>query len=128
MTQIVLDASAIIGLVLGERRTLALTTDVLFNAVASTVNIAEVQTKLVREGYDPEIAWADSMSFVPVIIPYTKEHAKLAGSLMTKTRHRGLSLGDRSCVALAISLNCPIYTTDRIWESLDLGIPIRILR
>jgi len=128
MTQFVLDASAIIGLMLGEMRTLSLTPELLVDAVASAVNMAEVQTKLVREGYDPEVAWMDSLSFVATVLPYTAEQAKLAGSLVTKTRHKGLSFGDRSCLALAITLNCPIYTSDEIWESIDFGIPIHVLR
>jgi ribonuclease VapC len=40
----------------------------------------------------------------------------------------GLSLGDRACLALAILLRLPIYTSDRVWKKLALGVEIRLLR
>jgi PIN domain nuclease of toxin-antitoxin system len=48
--------------------------------------------------------------------------------LVTETRSRGLSLGDRACLALAITLQAPVYATDRIWESVNVGIDVRVLR
>lgn len=56
------------------------------------------------------------------------EHAKIAGSLIAATEKYGLSLGDRSCLALAISLKAPVYTTEQIWKNLKLGIPIHVIR
>ena len=94
----------------------------------STVNMAEVQSRLVKLGHPPDKAWEDALSFVTMIEPYTAEQAKIAGNLITQTQRHGLSLGDRSCLALAMVLNAPVYTTDRRWQTLNLGIPIHILR
>ncbi len=124
----VLDASAILALILGEKGADTLTREILKSAVASTVNLAEVQTKLVREGYDPETAWEATISFVSAVEPYTAEQAKLAGDLVTQTRGRGLSLGDRSCLALGLKLNAPVYTTEQIWRDLKVGVPIYVIR
>jgi ribonuclease VapC len=128
ISTIVLDASAILALILGERGAETLTAEILELAVASTVNLAEVQTKLVREGYVPEAAWEDALSFVSAAEPYSAEQAKIAGTLVSKTRDRGLSLGDRSCLALAITLGAPVYTTEQIWRDLKVGIPIHVIR
>ena len=127
-TLIVLDASALLALALGEpvgdfmiQTKKAITT-------ISTVNMAEVQSRLVKIGHPPDKAWEDALSFVTMVEPYTAEQAKIAGNLITQTQRHGLSLGDRSCLALAMVLNSPVYTTDRIWQTLNIGIPIHILR
>ena len=41
---------------------------------------------------------------------------------------RGLSLGDRACLALALKLNLPALTTDRIWENLNLSVQVQVIR
>jgi PIN domain nuclease of toxin-antitoxin system len=48
--------------------------------------------------------------------------------LITTTEKYGLSLGDRSCLALAIALKAPVYTTEQSWRNLKLGVPIHVIR
>jgi PIN domain nuclease of toxin-antitoxin system len=127
-SRVVLDASAVLSVLLAEQGGKAITKEILKIAVISTVNLAEVQSKLVREGYDPEIAWEDALSLVSVIEPYTAEQAKVAGSLIAQTQGQGLSLGDRSCLALALVLGAPVYTADQIWRNLNVGISIHVIR
>jgi ribonuclease VapC len=105
-----------------------LTPQILSSAAASTVNLAEVHTKLVGRGGDPGEAWEDVLSTVYQPMPFDIGQAQIAGSLVTKTRPFGLSLGDRACLALAISLKAPVYTTDRSWKNLKLGVPIHVIR
>jgi PIN domain nuclease of toxin-antitoxin system len=126
--KVVLDASAVLAVIRRERGSNFLTRRILTNAVISSVNLAEVQSKLVKDGNDPESAWEDAISVVPVVEPYTKEQAKLAGSLVTQTQSQGLSLGDRSCLALAIILDAPVYTADQIWQNVKVGVTIHIIR
>jgi ribonuclease VapC len=128
MNEVVLDASAILAIVFQERGAEKLTDEILSTAVASTVNLAEVQSKLIKKGYDPEEAWEDSLSLVTAAEPFTSEHARIAGDLITKTESRGLSLGDRSCLALAIALKAPVYTTEQIWKGLKVGVAIHVIR
>ena len=125
---VVLDASAILASLLQEPGCERLTDAVMERAVASTVNLAEVQTKLVQRGYPPEEAWEDALDQVTAAEPYTAEQAKIPGTLALKTRSLGLSLGDRSCLALAIALNAEVYTTERAWKNLKLGVPIHVIR
>jgi len=128
MNDVVLDASAILAIVFSEPGAEKLTDDLLNDAVASTVNLAEVQGKLVKKGYDPEEAWEDTLSIVAAAEPFTIEQAMIAGSLIAQTEKYGLSLGDRSCLALAIALKAPVYTTEQAWRNLKLGIPIHVIR
>ncbi|MGB7547902.1 MAG: type II toxin-antitoxin system VapC family toxin [Terracidiphilus sp.] len=128
MNEVVLDASAMLALLFQERGAENLTDDLLETAVASTVNLAEVQSKLVKMKHDPDKAWEAALSTVIAVEPYTSEQAKIAGDLITKTDSRGLSLGDRSCLALAIALQAPVYTTEQVWRNLKVGIPIHVIR
>jgi len=128
MSKAALDASAILAYLFNERGAERLTPEVLEDALVSTVNLAEVQTKLVKLGRSTEDAWIDAHSLGTLAVPYTSEHARIAGDLMTQTEKYGLSLGDRSCLALAIALNAPVYTTEQIWRDLKVGIPIHVIR
>jgi PIN domain nuclease of toxin-antitoxin system len=128
MNEVVLDASAILALLHHERGEEKLTADLLDRSVASAVNLAEVQTKLVKNGGDPDVAWRDALSSVSLVEPYTSDQARIAGDLITATRQYGLSLGDRSCLALAIALGVPVYTTEQLWRNLKVGVPIHVIR
>jgi ribonuclease VapC len=102
--------------------------DALQDAVISAVNVAEVQAKLVGNGMPPEIAWKATMKVVPAIEIFDEAQSRIAGDLILKTREYGLSLGDRACLALAIVLDVPVYTADRIWTHLNVGIEVRTIR
>jgi PIN domain nuclease of toxin-antitoxin system len=128
MNDVVLDASAILALLQHERGAERLTGEILDRAVASSVNLAEVQSKMVKGGFSPGEAWQLAVSTVKLVIPFAAEHARAAGSLITSTEKYGLSLGDRSCLALAIELQAPIYTTEQIWKNLKVGVPIYVIR
>ncbi len=128
MSKVVLDASAILALLQQEPGAEKLTIGIRMNAVVSTVNLAEVQSKLVKKRNDPERAWEAALSSIAAVEPYTMEQAKIAGSMITKTEEFGLSLGDRSCLALAIALKVPVYTTEQVWRDLKVGVPIHVIR
>lgn len=128
MNKVVLDASAILALLNHEPGTDKLTPEILSNATSSTVNLAEVLTKLVSAGGPPDEAWEDALTPVRDSAPFTDDHAKIAGSLVAGTRHLGLSLGDRACLALGLALKAPVYTADRSWKALKLGIRIHVIR
>jgi PIN domain nuclease of toxin-antitoxin system len=96
--------------------------------MCSTVNLAEVQAKLVIAGGRSEEAWEDALSPVREAVPFTEEHAKIAGDLAVNTRTLGLSLGDRACLALGLALNAPVYTAYKSWKSLKLNVRIHVIR
>jgi PIN domain nuclease of toxin-antitoxin system len=128
MNEVVFDASAMLALIQQERGAETLTDEILINAVTSTVNLAEVQTKLVKASNDPDRAWIAALSTVSAVEPFTSEQAKIAGDLIARTEKYGLSLGDRCCLALAIALKAPVYTTEQTWRSLKVGVPIHLIR
>lgn len=128
MNSAVLDASVILAILFQERGADKMTDAIMAGAVISTVNLAEVQAKLVKMGHDPDKAWGDALLLESDPEPFTPDQARIAGSLIAKTEKYGLSLGDRSCLALAIALETPVYTTEQAWRNLKIGIPIHVIR
>jgi PIN domain nuclease of toxin-antitoxin system len=128
MNRAVLDASAILAVLFQELGAEKLTDEIMESAVVSAVNLAEVQSKLVKMGHPPEDAWSDANLLETAPEPFTAGQAKIAGSLIAKTLQYGLSLGDRACLALAIALNEPVYTTEQNWRNLKVGVPIHVIR
>ena len=122
-----LDASAILA-VLGQEPGSEAISRHLGSTVVSTVNLAEVQGKLMSRGVPEEDAWEGALSLSGEIVDFNPEQARLAGTLLPQTQHLGLSLGDRACLALGILLKAPVYTTDRAWKDLKLGIKIHVVR
>lgn len=100
----------------------------LADCIVSSVNLAEVQTKLVDRGRDEAIAWADILTLGLQSVPFDDALARAAGALVRTTRPYGLSLGDRACLALAIDRKATVYTTVKAWKSLNLGIRIEVIR
>jgi PIN domain nuclease of toxin-antitoxin system len=52
--------------------------------------------------------------------------ALAAGHLRPATRGAGLSLGDRSCLALARTLGLPALTADRSWLGVADAVGVRV--
>ena len=59
---------------------------------------------------------------------FTAGLAYRAAELRGPTRELGLSLGDRACLALGLSLGSPILTGDKAWIEVDLGVEIELAR
>jgi ribonuclease VapC len=128
MNRVVLDASAILAVINAEPGAEKLTPALLARAVASAVNLAEVQTKLVARGWTSEEAWEDATSPVREIVPFDEEQARVAGDLVTQTRPLGLSLGDRACLALGMALKAPVSTADGTWRKVKVGVRVHVIR
>jgi len=128
VNRVVVDSSVLLAIIHQEQGSERITPELLMRALISTVNLAEVQGKLVSWGWLPDEAWADATGSVREVIPFTAEHARVASSMIPETRALGLSLGDRACLALGLTLKAPVYTADRSWENLKLGLRIHVIR
>lgn len=91
-------------------------------------NLAELISKVTERGLPASEVpvLVDSLNIE--IVPLSRQQAELAGILRLTTRHLGLSLGDRACLALARTLDGKVITADRLWLSLDPGIEIECIR
>ncbi len=124
---VVLDASALLAVFLNEPGgDMVLTT--LEDAMISAVNLSEIYATAGEKGLDI-VAMRRSILALPIrIIPFDETHAAVAGQLRTQTRGLGLSLGDRACLAVAIVEKRRVLTADRIWQKLNLGVDIVLIR
>jgi PIN domain nuclease of toxin-antitoxin system len=128
MNEWVLDASALLAL-LNQEPGSKLVEGHLPQAVMSSVNFSEVLSKLVDQGIPPSKAQEILDNLKLRVIPFDYKQASLSGLLRTETKAFGLSLGDRACLCLAISLKLPALTADRLWEKLNLpGLKVTLIR
>lgn len=128
MSRVVLDASAILAIIKGERGMEKLTPRLLSDACAGAVNLSEVQTKLIQAGWNPAQAWEDATSPIREVVSFDSKQSRIAGDLAAETKRLGLSLGDRACLALGLTLRAPVYTTEQIWKQVRLDISIHVIR
>ncbi|HEY3344022.1 MAG TPA: type II toxin-antitoxin system VapC family toxin [Anaerolineaceae bacterium] len=125
--QVVLDASALLAL-LNEEKGAQYVQDRLAGALISTVNLAEVVTRLTAIGM-PQDEISDTLTLLGLeAAPFDEIQAYQAGFLYPVTHSLGLSLGDRACLALAKSVNLPVLTADSAWKNLDVGTQIQLIR
>lgn len=123
----VLDASAILVLLLGELGADDVAQSVARGVAVSTVNVSEAAEVLARNKVTPASIIAQFCDQV-VVEPFTYDDALAAAAFSPPTRKQGLSLGDRACLALAQRLEATAVTADRQWSRLELGVSIRLLR
>ena len=123
----VLDASLILASLNRERGGDRLA-DFLDDGIISVATYVEVVTKLIDEGASFEVAEKTLADFDLPVIELTIPLARRAAQLREATREKGLSLGDRICLATAESVGGVAVTADRAWAGLDIGIPIQLIR
>ena len=124
----VLDASAVLAFLFREPGHEKVAESTTGQNYISTVNLAEVIGRFVRDGHDERQVLQKLTSTWFEVVPFTPEHAAIAAGLLPKTCEQGLSLGDRACLALALDKNLPALTADRVWLEIDLGIEIVVCR
>jgi len=97
-------------------------------AVMSAVNLAEVYSKISELDATEWPRTEALLALLDRVEPMTQQQARACGELRMRTRHAGLSLGDRACLALAIELGAEVYTADRAWKQINIGVPIHLIR
>lgn len=126
MSRFILDSSAILAVLQQEIGGDKAAT-YFPEASVSTVNVAEVLTKLVEKGNDIDKA-IKAFEFLQIhVIDLDESHARKAAELRPLTKHLGLSIGDRCCLALAILEDATAITADRDWKTLSF-CPIDLIR
>lgn len=123
----VLDASALLAMLHAEPGGEEVR-KVLQTCSMSSVNWSEVVQKSLERGVEVEGMRQDLEVLGLEIVPFSAAQAERAAFLRALTRHLGLSLGDRACLALAAELRLPALTTDRNWADLALDVEVRVTR
>lgn len=123
----VLDSSAVLALLQNEAGSEKVA-PIISGALLSVVNLSEVHAKLVQRGVPAGLCWSRILALECDLRPFTPEQARVTAELIQTTRPFGLSLGDRACLALAMERKARVYTADRNWKNLSLGIEIEVIR
>lgn len=127
MVSYVLDASALLAMLLAERGA-----DYVWQrrhgAVLSTVNYAECLTRLARHGKPLDRSEARLGMLELELIPFDREQAALTASLSVPGKPLGLSLGDRACLGLGLIRGLPVLTAEHAWKKLDLDVRVELIR
>jgi ribonuclease VapC len=129
VTSAVLDASAVISLLKGERggsKVLAVVAD----AAMGVFNQAEVVSHFVHLGAPIEEIRSMLAALPYAVLVADEELSWDAGALRAVTSSAGLSLGDCFCLALSKRLAVPAYTADRAWKDVasDVGVKVVVIR
>ncbi|MGH9946805.1 MAG: type II toxin-antitoxin system VapC family toxin [Pyrinomonadaceae bacterium] len=92
----------------------------LDESAIGTINVAEVLAKLTERGVLISEAYDDFIQLGINVVPFEMNNVIKTAELRPLTRHLGLSLGDRACLALAIQEKATAVTADRKWSKLDV--------
>jgi ribonuclease VapC len=117
-----LDASAVLAW-LQEERGSEVVDEVIDESAIASINAAEVIHKLMGKGASPEQAGEILGRLAIPIIDFTSEHLPNAARL---SKAKGLSLGDRACLAIADRMGITAVTADQLWSS--SGVSVRQIR
>jgi len=129
MTVAVIDASAILALLLGEPGAQKVAA-ILADSAVATINLSEVVGYYARGGADEAGIRGMLNALTCERVTFDQELAYAAGMLVPQTRSAGLSLGDRACLALASRLGVPAVTADRAWSTVAraAGVTVDLIR
>jgi ribonuclease VapC len=128
--QVTLDASAVLAYLLREPGGEGVASAIDLGAGLGIANLAEIMTRLVRDGVAVDIA-RDVVGALPVtLFDVDADLALRAGAMVLVTKTFGLSLGDRLCLALAIREKVPALTADTTWVDAAplVGATVRLVR
>lgn len=129
MTSAVLDASALLAMLLNESGADRVRRE-LPGATMTTVNLGEAVGHYARNG----IAEGDIRAVLGPLpiewIDFDEELSYETGLLLPMTKKLGLSFGDRACLALARRYGVRVLTSDKAWRDIvdTGGMEIELIR
>ena len=126
MRRAALDASAILAVLFREPGANVIKAH-YDEGIVSSVNLSEVVSKLSDRGMPSSEAREFLSELGLAVRPFDERLAYIAGALRESTRPKGLSLGDRACLALGIAEAVPVVTVDTIWAEVSEAIGVEVV-
>jgi PIN domain nuclease of toxin-antitoxin system len=133
VNRIVLDASAVLAMILNEsggervyKLLDALDSGSDAEVFISSVNWCEILTRMQRENL---LLYGDDLSALLAgveLVPFGRTDAEVTAAYAHVSR--ALSLGDRACLALAKSKQATAWTTERLWSQCQVDVPVELMR
>ena len=127
MTSVVLDASAILAVMLGERGHEAVVPRIK-GSLISAVNYSEVLKKSTERGSKllPTRLYLENLTML--VVPFDERQAFQAAELWPVSREHGLSFADRACPCLGLARGVPVVTADRRLAETGLSVEVQLIR
>ncbi|HEY2858723.1 MAG TPA: type II toxin-antitoxin system VapC family toxin [Terracidiphilus sp.] len=129
MENVVLDASALLAMLFGERGgegVEALLLEPEKSTTMSALNWSEVFDRLLREGYGEEEVEGLLTPLAIEVIDFTRAQARMAAGL--RIAAPALSLADRACLGLATTTNASAWTADKMWTRVKTPARVHLVR
>lgn len=132
MSEVVLDASALLAYLNEEPGAEAVEQALAQKAYISTANWAEVLSKVTESGVEPEalihaLKARCLLGQTLEVLSLLAEDSLTVAKLYSVAQAAGLPLGDQACLALGFRLALPVLTTDREWQKLPVNIEVRVV-
>jgi PIN domain nuclease of toxin-antitoxin system len=127
VSSVVLDASAVIAIMHGEKGH-EIARRYLVGAMISAINYSEVLKKAVERGSSLNAAQYHLENFSLTVVPFDEHLAVRTAELWPAGRKVGLSLADRACLALAIDRKAKVVTADKDWKKTGIDVAMVMFR
>lgn len=127
MAKVVLDASAVLA-VLQLEAGADIVMDYIKDGAISAINVTEVATKLIDNGMSVVDA-RETIGMLGMSVESVDEAlAYAAAAMRIGTKADGLSVGDRTCLALGAKLDATVLTADKAWKAVKAGVDVKLIR
>ena len=99
-------------------------------SAVSALTVQELTKKIAERGGTREDADVTVDDLGLAVHHLTRDLGLDAGAMVTVTKPKGLSEGDRACLALARHLEVPAVTADRPWADVagEVGVRVELIR
>jgi ribonuclease VapC len=133
VSSVVLDSSAVLALILNEpggQHVDALLDRLDRGEIAqialSALTWCEILSRLHRNNDAMTASELAGLLEGVEVVSFTLPDAELAADFARMDC--SISLGDRACLALARTRNATAWTTDKVWQRLNIGVTVKVLR
>ena len=126
MARSVLDASALLAYLRREPGWEQVLEAFTGTTTMTTVNFGEVAGWLVRNGADEAAVRGLRNGLVFPLTPVDDDLCIRAALLEPRTRSKGLGIGDRLCLALAVRSDAVAVTADAAWQEIAAGAGVEV--
>ena len=124
-----LDASALLALLYEEPGQDLVHAAIVSGAAMSAANLSEVSARMLQDGWRLSEVSETIKSLRLHIVQVDWEVALLGSQYRIATKHLGLGLSDRLCLATARIRGLPVLTADRTWHKVQLkGVDVALIR
>lgn len=123
----VLDSSAILAMIFDEPGADAVLAQCP-GGLLSAVNLDEILHKVARRGMDPLSVEEYLAEAGVTVVPFDHVQARQTAALHPQVYGTGTSFADRVCLALAMTAQKPVLSSDAAWVNLGLNVDVTLIR